>query len=808
MTPASTLFADLRYGFRQLRLNPGFAALAVITLALGIGANTALFSVVRNVLLKPLPYRDPERLVRVWMDNRRLQMREDWASYLNYQDYKRLGTSFESMAAFTQPALNLISEGEPERIQGSYAEAALFDVLGAKPVQGRLFTRDEEAAGHENVVVIGWGLWQRRFGAGEVTGKVLDFDGRRLTVVGVMPAGFAFPDRKSEFWAPLVVSERAKRRVGYWLQMVARLKQDVTPVTAQAEMDVVGKQLEQQYPTENAGYGIYVNPLENHVAGNVKTPLLVLLGAVGFVLLIACVNVAGLFLARAESRNREIVVRSAMGASRGCLMRQLVMEAGALASVAGLAGIFAAYAGVRALLWLAPRDLPRLDEIRIDAAVLLFALCLTTLTALLFGLWPAWRLSRVNLQEALREGGRGMAGSHGAARMRSALLVVQCALAILLLAGAGLLLRSLSALRGMETGFRTANVLTMRVNVSRSRFAQGPQVVEFYNQLLQRVRALPGVQGAATISDLFLSNTPNSGTFTLEDRPPFPPSEQIEATDDVVSPDFFETMHVRLLHGRFIDARDGRDTPPVVVVNETFANKYWPGQDPVGKHMVFGEPDPQRPWMTIVGVVGDMRRRGLHQGSRLEVFLPTTQAGGRNLQLIVATTGNPISLAPAIRQEIRSLDASTPITNLSTVEAEIGESLAVRRFQALLLTLFSLIAVLLSAVGIFGLMAQVVSRRTAEIGLRMALGAGPGDVLRMVLHQGLSLSAIGATAGLCGAFALARVLHSMLFGIGPADPVSYAAAIVAMALAVLIACGLPAWRAACVDPLVALRDDG
>jgi putative ABC transport system permease protein len=812
MFSTSHLLADLRYGFRQLRLNPGFASAAIVTLALGIGANTALFSVVRNVILKPLPYREPERLVRVWMDNHRLQMREDWASYLNYQDYKRFGTSFESMAAFTEPTVNLISDGEPERVRGAFAEAALFDVLGAKPVEGRLFTKEEETAGKDNVAVIGWGLAQRRFGApgqgGNALGRRLDFDGRRVTVIGVMPPGFAFPSKDSEFWAPLVVGDRAKSRVGYWLQMVARLKPGVTAAQAQSQMDVVGKQLEQQYPDANAGYGIYVNPLENHVAGNVKTPLLVLLGAVGFVLLIACVNVAGLFLARAEARSREIVVRSAMGAGRGRLIGQLVLEAGAFAGIAGAAGILAAYGGIRALLVVAPRDLPRIDEIALDGTVLVFAIGLTMLTALACGLWPAWRLSQSNLQEALREGGRGVAGSHAAAKTRAILLVVQCALAIMLLAGAGLLLRSLNALRGMDTGFRTDNVLTMRVNASRTKYAQAAQLRQFYDQLLQRVRALPGVKGATITSGLFLSNTPNSGTFTLEDRPPFPPSDQIEATTDVVSPGFFETMQVRLVHGRFLNERDTDGGPRVIVINETFAKRYWPNQDPVGKRMVFGTPGERNPWIAIVGVVGDMRRRGLHQGARLETFFSTTQNIGRNMQLLVATDGNPLSLAPIVRAEIRSLDPSGPVTAIGTVGAEIGESLAVRRFQAWLLALFSVLAVLLAGVGIFALMAQVVARRTPEIGVRMALGATPQDVLMLVLRQGVLLVGAGSVIGIFGAFALARGLKSLLFGVGAADPVSYAAAGVVMALSVTLACGLPAWRAARVDPTVALRSDG
>ena len=805
MFSGSRLLADLRYGFRQLRLNPGFAALAIVTLALGIGANTALFSVVRSVILKPLPYHEPERLARVWMDNRRLQMREDWASYLNYVDYKRLGTSFESMAAFTEPTVNLIGDGEPERIRGVFGEAAIFDVLGARPIEGRVFGADEETAGKENVVVIGWGLSQRRFGGVNAIGRTLDFDGRRMTVIGVMPPGFAFPSKTSEFWAPLVVGERAKGRVGYWLQMVARLKPGVTPIQAQSQMDVVGAQLEQQYPDDNAGYGIYVNPLENHVAGNVKTPLLVLLGAVGFVLLIACVNVAGLFLARAESRGREIVVRSALGAGRGTLVRQLLMEAGALAVIAGAAGVLAAFGGVRALLWIAPPDLPRIDEIALDGTVLAFALGVTTVTAVMFGLWPALHLSRVNVQEALREGGRGAAGSHAAARTRSVLLVVQCALAIMLLAGAGLLLRSLGALAGMDTGFRTENVLMMRVNVSRTTYPQPPQVRQFYDQLLQRVRALPGITGAGITSELFLSNTPSSGTFTLEDRPPFPPSDQIEATIDMVSPGFFEAMQVRLVRGRFLNEHDRDGGARSILINETFADKYWPNQDPVGKRMVFGMPGERNPWITIVGVVGDMRRRGLHQGARLETFFSTTQSVGRNMQLLVTTTGNALAVAPAVRAEIRALDKSAPVTALSTVEAQIGQSLAIRRFQAWLLALFSMLAVLLAAVGIFGLMAQVVVRRTPEIGVRMALGARPQDVLALVMRQAVLLAAAGAVVGVGGAFVLARTLQSLLYGVGAADPISYAAAAAVLGIAVLLATGLPAWRAARIDPTEALR---
>ncbi|MGB2714089.1 MAG: ABC transporter permease [Vicinamibacterales bacterium] len=805
----SSATADLQYGFRQLRLNPGFASLAIVTLALGIGLNTALFSVVRSVILKPLPYREPDRLARIWMDNRRLEMREDWASYANYQDYKRLGTSFESMAAFTQPTVNLIGDGDPERIDGAFAEAALFDVLGVSPAAGSLFTRDHETAGKENVVLIGWGLWQRRFAGGEAIGRTLDFDGRRMTIIGVMPAGFAFPSKSTEFWAPLAVPEAAKaRRVGYFLQMVGRLKPGVTPAAAQSQMTLVGQQLEQQYPADNAGYGIYVNPLERHVAGNVRTPLFVLLGAVGFVLLIACVNVAGLFLARAERRSREIVVRSALGASRGRLVRQMLIESATVAIVAGAAGILAAYAGIRILVSLAPRDLPRVDEIALDATVFAFALAITSLTAIVCGLWPALRSSSVNLQEALRDSSRSVAGSKAAARTRASLLVAQCALAVVLLAGAGLLIRSLQVLHATDPGFQTASILTMRVNASRASFPQPPQLRQFYDQLLERVRRLPGVKGAAITSNLFLTDTPSSGTFTLEDRPPFPPSEQIEATTDMVSPDFFEMMQVPLVRGRFFDSRDRDGGARAIVINETFAKRYWPNEDPVGKRLVFGSPGERNPWITIVGVAADMHRRGLHRGARLETFFSTTQNMGRNMQLLVSTDGNALAVAPAVRAEVRALDRSAPVTAVSTVEAQLGESLAIRRFQAWLLAMFSLLAVLLTAVGVFGLMAQLVVRRTAEIGVRMALGASPADVLAMVLRQGAILAAGGALLGLLGAFLLARALQSLLFGVGPGDPFSYVSAAVVMGLSLLIACAVPAWRASRVDPTLALRQDG
>jgi len=800
--------SELQRGFRQLRQNPGFAALAIATLALGIGANAALFSVVHPILIKSLPYRDADRLVRVWMDNRRLQMREDWASWLNYQDYKRLGTSLEQMSAFSISGALLTGDGEPERVQGVRAEAALFELLGAKPILGRLFTREEEAPGKGDLWVISWGLWKRRYGgSAEVLGKKIEMDGRSAVIIGVMPPGFHFPAKDTDFWSPLIVNEGAKRRVGYWLQMAARLKPGVAPERAQTEMDVVGRQLEQQYPAENAGYGIFVNPLTNHIAGNTRAPLLMLLGAVGFVLLIACVNVAGLMLSRAERRGREVAVRAALGAGRAQLAGLMLAEAVALAAVAGTVGLIAAWWGVKGLVALAPADMPRLDEIGLNGPVVAFSLVVTALTAVLFGLFPAWRVSRLNLNEALREGSRGIAGSAGGHRARSALVIVECMLAMVLLAGAALLVRSLASLRAVDPGFRANNVLTMQVASSRTKNPQPVQVTEFYRLLLQRVRALPGVQGAAAISTLLLTDTPNSGTFTLKDRPPFPPSEQIEATVDRVSTSFFPVMNVQLKYGRVFDDRDIQGTQRVAIINQTFAEKYWPGRDPSGQQFVFGTPNDRSSWITIVGVAKDMHRRGLHRSARLETFLPHAQGPGSGMQLLVTTNNDPLKLAALVRSEVRALDSMAPVTRVSTVEAELGESMANRRFQALLLALFAALALALAAVGIFGLMYQSVARRTHEIGVRMALGARQTDVVAMLLRHGLLLTGIGIALGVAGSLALSRLIRGLLFGVEPADPISFLAAVALLGAAAFAACWLPARRGTRVDPLVALRHD-
>jgi putative ABC transport system permease protein len=801
--------SDLKTGFRQLRMSPGFALLAILTMTLGIGANVALFSVVHAILLKLLPYKEADRIARVWMDNRRLQMKEDWASWLNYQDYKRLGTSFEQMGGFVLSGANLTSDGEPESVDGISAESEIFAILGVAPTRGRLFTKEEETAGRDGVWVISWSLWQRRFGGREdVIGKKVQMDGQTATIIGVMPETFRFPNKTTDFYTPLVVPERAKRRTGYWLQMVARIKPGARMEAVQSEMDLVGKQLEQQYPSENAGYGIFVNPLEKHVVGDTRTPLLVLFGAVGFVLLIACVNVAGLMLARAETRGREVALRSALGAGRGRLITMVMAESASLALIAGVAGLAAGWVGLKLLVAMAPADLPRLSEVTLNGPVVLFALAATLLTSFLSGLAPAFRLAKMDLNAALREGGRTLAGSHGAERTRAQLVVAECMLAIMLLAGAALLLRSLSNLNSVDPGFRVQNVLTMNVSASRTKWEDRTQVGAFHHQLMEKLRSVPGVTGVTEIGNLLLSDTPNSGTFTLEDRPPFPEAEQIEATTDRVAPNFFDVMQVKLKYGRKFDDRDGAESPRAIIVNETFAQRYWPGQDPTGKRMVFGRPDPNNPnWITIVGVVSDMHRRGLHRPARLETFLPSTQGVGRRMQLLITADSHPLRLTSAIRGEIKSLDSSAPVTLVSTVEDELGVSLAGRRFQTLLLSMFAGLALVLAAVGIFALIFQTVARRTQEFGVRMALGAQSGDVVAMVVKRGMLLVGVGVLLGVAGSLALARVVQGLLFGVSAVDPLSYLAAALVLGGFGLVACWLPATRATRVDPVEALRHE-
>ncbi len=801
-----TLWQDFRYAVRMLFKKPAVTIMAILTLAIGIGANTAIFSVVNGVLLRPLPYKDPDRLAMVWMDNSRINVSEDWHSYPNYVDYRTQTQTFEDIAMFNNMSLNLTGEGEPERIVGAHVSSNLFPLLGVEAALGRTFTAEEDVDGKDKVVLLGYGLWQRRFaGDKDILGKSIYLSGEPRVVVGVMPKGFAFPRKETDMWIPSAPGERTKQARGsFWIQLIGRLKPGVTVKQAQADMSTIAANIRQQNPDQE-GYDVNIVSYHEQVVGNVKPALLVLLGAVAFVLLISCVNVANLLLARAAGREREIAIRTAIGATRARLIRQLLTESALLAALGGAAGILLAVWGLDALIALSPQDIPRLDQIRIDGRVLGFSLAVSILTGLIFGLVPALQGSKSDLNESLKDGGRGATTGIRGRRLRNILVVAEIAIALVLLIGAGLMIRSFLTLQKVNLGFNPDNILTLRVRLSGSKYREGAAAVDFYKQLLQRVSAMPGVQSAGAVSDVFLSKTPNSGNFSIEGRPDFPPAERVEVPIDVASPNYFKAMEIPLLEGRFFDDRDSPDGPPVVIINETMARLFWPGEDALGKRIKYGQQSSEDSWKEIIGIVKDTRRTGFDAEVRPETYLPHAQAPARGLMLIVRGVSDPLNLATTIRAAVLELDKDQPVYEIKTMDMLLGDMVAQRRLNTLLFGIFAVVAMLLASVGIYGIMSQSVTQRTHEIGVRMALGAQKSDVLGLVLRQAMTLAVSGIVLGLGAAFALTRVMSSLLYGVSATDPLTFAAISLALAGVAMLASYIPARRAAKVDPMVALR---
>jgi putative ABC transport system permease protein len=808
----SDLTQDVRYGIQTLRRAPGFTTVAVLTLALGIGATTAIFSVVNAVVLRPLPYPDAERLTMVWMDNRPAGMNEDIHSWPNFDDLRTQNQVFTGLAAYFPGGFNITGgcvEGacDPERVAGVVSTADLFPILGVSPRIGRAFTAAEEQEGSDGVVVLSHGLWRRQFGADPAAiGRTVRMNGRERTVIGVMPEGFAFPSPETSAWVPLVIPEQERQaRNSFGLYVIGRLKPGVPLERAQADMAAIFARLVTQFPTLGA-FGINLVSLPRQIVGpTLRTALWVMLGAVGAVLLIACANVANLMLSRAAAREREVGVRIALGASRTRIVRQLLTESVLLAVLGGATGLLLAWSGLKLLIGLAPADIPRLSEVRLDALVLSLSLVVAVLTGVAFGLAPALQLSRPDLSAALREGGRGGTGGQRGQRMRRLLAAAQVALVIVLLTGAGLLIRSFVELQRVHLGFRPENLLTMRLALPVAKYQQPPQRIALYEQLTERVRSLPGVRDAAAISDIFLSKTPNSGVFTIEGRPPRPEEAQIETPIDAVTPGYFKVMGIPLTRGRDFTAQDGFDAPPVVIVNENMAQRFWPNEDPVGKRFRYGGPDSQAPWMTVVGVVGDMRRTGYDAPVRYETFLPHAQAPRGAMTLVVRTTREPLALASAVRGEVRALDPEQPVYEVRSMDDLLSGMVAQRRFSMALLGTFAALALTLGLIGVYGVTSYLVAQRTREIGLRLALGAEPRTVVGMVVRQGMFVAGAGVAVGLVGALVLTRLMGSLLYGVSASDLPTLAAATGLLAAATLVANWVPARRAARVDPLVALR---
>ena len=801
-----TLRHDLRYTFRMLRRSPAFTLAAVLTLALGIGATSAIFSVANGVLLRPLPYPDADRLAMVWMDNARISLREDWHSFPGWVDYRRDNATFADMAIFNGTTRTITGGGEPDRVRGAHSSANLFDVLGVRALKGRTYSPDEDQAGAAPVVVIAHGLWQRRFGGrDEVIGKTLEMNGRSTQIIGVMPPGFAFPERDTEFWIPTAAPEDARNSRGsLWLQIVGRMKPGVSLPQAQADLERVNRAILERFPGQK-GYGVYVAGYTDQVVGRVRPAIVVLLGAVGFVLLIACANVASLLIARAASRERELALRAAIGAGRGRIVRQLLTESAVLGIAGGIVGIALAWLGLRALLAAAPPDLPRLDAIGIDSGVLLFTAAISLVTGVLFGLVPALQLARTDPGQTLKEGGRGSSGR--GRNVRRALVVVEVALAVVLLVGAGLMIRSFDRLQRTELGFATDHVLTARVALFGERYREPAAVADFYRQVVDRLEAQPGVTGAAGVGTVFLSATPNSTNFSIEGRGDFPPEQMVEVPVDPVTPSYFRVMQVPLVAGRVFDGRDTATSTPAVIINATMARMFWPGADPLGKRIKYGTQNSQGPWMTIVGVVGDTRRTGYDAAVRPETYLPHSQNPSGGLMLVVRTAGDPASAAPALRSIVREIDPRIALQGVRPLESLLGDMTAQRRLNTILLTVFAVVAALLAAVGIYGLIAYSVSQRSRELGVRMALGATASRVIRLVVGEGLLLAAIGLTLGLATAFLLGRSMTSLLYGVTATDPATFAAISAVAAVTAIAASILPALRAIRVDPSRSLGTD-
>ncbi|HEX8072779.1 MAG TPA: ABC transporter permease [Pyrinomonadaceae bacterium] len=809
----STFGQDVRYGLRTLRKSPGFTAVAVLTLALGIGANTAIFSVVNAVVLRPLPYSEPERLVVPWGEKASLE-HHTVVSYPDFADWRAQTQTLEGVAAYNQGGTLLWNDtGEPEPIRGASVSADLFPLLRVRPHLGRAFTNEEDRAGAAPTVVLGYDLWQRRFNADpRIVGRQIRLGSAGATVVGVLPPGFRFPvpAQKTEFLRPLAVAlgERTTRRGSYSLRVVARLKPGVAAGQAEAEMRAIGARLEQQYPDEGFRLGARLVPLYEEVVGGVRSSLLVLLGAVGFVLLIACANVANLLLARAAGRYKEIAVRTALGASRGRVVRQLLTESVLLSVVGGVLGLLLALWGVDLLVAASPLDIPRLKDVGLDTNVLLFTAGVCVLTGLLFGLAPALQATKVDVQAALKEGTRGATGGAARGRTRGLLVVTEVALSLVLLVGAGLLGRSFMRLREVNPGFEPQNVLTTGISLARTKYPNEDAQRQAFEQIVARVAAVPGVEAAALIDPLPLSGSSSANTFVIGGRPVPAPADKPSANYRAISADYFRALRIPVLRGRAFTAQDAAKAPPVIIVNDWFARRFFPNQDPLGQRIMI-ERDPsegQQPWREIVGVVGDVRHESLTEPGGSEYYVPFAQEPAAYMDLVVrAAAADAPGLGAAVRDAVREVDREQYVPAVTPLTRLLAESVARRRFQLLLTGLFAAVALALASVGIFGVTTYTVAQRTHEIGVRMALGAQARDVLRLIVGQGMRLILAGVGLGLAAAWALTRVLAGMLYDVTPTDPATFVGVALLLSLVALAACLIPARRATRVDPLVAMR---
>lgn len=808
-----TFFKELRYGIRSLLKHPGFTAIAVVTLALGIGANTAMFSVINGVLLRPLPYHDPDRLVTIWEESPQRGMFQLPVSYANFRDWVDQNSVFEQISAYTFTNLNLTGAGEPVRLLTVRSSDNLFSLVGAAPRLGRAFLAEEDKDGANRVVILGHALWQSRFGSDSaIVGESLTLNNQSYTVVGIMSPNFQFPvgfgylgkvlNDPVDLYVPLAATSEETGRGNYSFFAIGRLKPGVTINQAQAEMSTIEGRLEQQYPDSNSDIGISLVPTQEQTVKEIRPALLVLLGAVAFMLLIACANIANLLLARAASRQKEIAIRTALGASRLRVLRLLLTESLMLSLAGGCLGLLLAFWGTDALMALAPDNIPRLNEVGVDTKVFGFTLAISLVTGILFGLIPAVHASKPDLNEALKEGSRGSMGSAAGKRTRSVLVAVEVALSLVLLIGAGLMIKSFLRLQQMNLGFDPDNVLAVNLSLSTSRYPEDRQQAAFFQEALQRLQSLPGIKSAGATTGLPLTLSLSGSDFRIEGHPEPEAGKEMIIHTRSVSPDYFGTLGISLIKGRDFSERDKSDAPKVAIINNDLARIYFHNEDPIGKRITF---DDGESWISIVAVIGDVRQLGLDSSAKPEVYFPYLQVAAPSMSLVVRTTSNPSSLAGAVKSQIQMIDKDLPIDDAKTMQQLLAESVSGRRFNMLLLTVFAMVSLVLAIVGIYGVMSYSVTQRTHEIGIRVAIGAQSRDVFRMVIGQGMMLAMIGITFGLVGAFALTRLMTTMLFGVEPTDPATFVSIAVLLTSVALVACYIPARRATKVNPLLALR---
>ena len=809
-----TLFQDIRFGFRMLLKAPGFTAAAVVVLALGIGANTALFSVVNAVLLRPLPYPQPERLVQVWHTPPQSSFpgaTRFTVSPANYLDWASQNHSFEQMAIYGFMSFNLTGKGEPESILASRVSSNFFSVLRTQPMAGRIFTSDEDSSGHAKVVVISHSFWQSHLGGDpSAIGQTISLNNEPYTIVGIMPAKFGFPTSsdpkfQTQMWTPIAWTDKDRAvRGNHNYFVIGRLKLNADLQQAKAEMNTISARLEQQYPADDKGWGASVIPLREQMVGEVRPALMILLGAVGFVLLIACANVANLVLVKTLARQKEIAIRTALGASSGRVLRQILAETMLLSLFGGILGLMVAHFSVRLIVAFLAKQLPFAAEISLDTQVLGYTLLVSLLTGVIAGVAPAFRATKTNLNDSLKTGlGRTDADS-GGNRTRSLLVISEMALSLVLLIGAGLMIRSLSHLHNVDPGMDTHNVAITDLQLSRVKYAKTTQQAAFYDQLLQRLRGLPGVESASAIDVMPLSNGGSIQPIAVEGRPLVPMADQPEVAVRVIEPDFMRTMRIPLLQGRMLTNDDTEDRPQAILISDAMAKRIWPGENPIGKRLTMTFfPEKIR---EVVGVVGNVKQDGLDVAEPVAtLYLPMAQTPRSSMTVVIRAAAQPENLASAMANAVHEIDREQPMNDVVAMDTVLADSISQQRFNMLLLGAFAGLALLLAAIGLYSVLAYSVRRRVREIGVRMALGAQRMDVIRMILGQGVRMALVGVVIGVAAAFALTRLMASQLFQVSATDPLTFIGVAAMLVLVAMVACYIPAQRAAKVDPMVALR---